>query len=175
MRDEFFQFMVAYGHDLYYRIAYKRSSKRIGNVYSGFLLLTSAAGIASWSYWANNPTLWACITLAAQVFQVLKPLFSFDKQANALTFIVQDMQELFDEMEDYWHIVNSANPPSDTDIQSQITDFKKRDRAIKDRFAPDIDFPTKKHLLKQVSKDNQQYFKYYYNVEVKEEKKYVRK
>ena len=173
MRDEFFQFMVAYNHDLYYRIAYKRSSKHRGNWYSGFFLLSSAASIASLSYWDIVPTLWACITLAAQVLQILKPLFPFDKRANALTYIVQDMQALFDEIEDYWHIVNSEKTPSAEDIQRTITEFKRRDRAIKDRFAPDIDFPPNKRASRFALKENQKYFKYYYNVEVKEEKKHV--
>ncbi len=105
MRDQLFQYYVELGHELCYQNAFAISADRIDAVYSGFLLLASAGGIVTLSCWDKVPLLWAIITLAAQIMQVLKPLMPFARQKDALRYIEQDTQALFNEVCFYWDTV----------------------------------------------------------------------
>lgn len=171
MRDTLFQYYVDFGHNLAYLRRYSISARRIGNVYTGFLLLASAGGIVTLSCWDELPALWALIVAAAQVLQALKPLTQSEKQRQALKFIIQDASAIFDEIGAYWTVVNAYNPPTESDeaIQTRIFDFKRRARASEDRFKGDIDFPLKPRLDELAKKDNERFFWYYYDVRAKEE------
>lgn len=167
MREEFWNYYVEFGHSYHYLQRYYISSRRIGSIYSGILLLASAGGIATLSCWAKYPTIWALITAAAQVLQALKPLMQSSKQRESLKFIMQDAGAIFDELAEYWERIDTIDPG--TDISAEIRSYKQRFSQVQDRFAGDIDFPEKKRLINLAKKDNAIYFWYHYGVKIEEE------
>lgn len=171
MRDELFKYYVDLGHSLCYERAYYISARRISNVYSGFLLLTSAGGIVTLSIWDYAPVLWAVIAVLAQVFQVLQPLTQASKQRSALKYMIQDKEILFDEVCTYWNDFGCYEIPVEhaADLRSRITEWKQRERASRDRFAVDIDFPFKERLDEEAKKMNRRYFWYNHDVDIEEE------
>lgn len=166
MRDELFSYYVAFGHSLCYKREYAISTRRISNAYQGFLMLASAGGIVTLSYWKEYPLLWSIIALSAQVLQVLHPLTQAAKQRQALKYIIHDANIIFDEIGAYWNLVNLGNPPVEDDaaIGAKIEDFKQRMRDSENRFAGDLDFPFKRRLDKKAIEQNLKYFWYYYGV-----------
>ncbi len=165
MRDAFFAYYVSFGHALCYKRKYKISTRRIGNVYSGFLMLVSAGGIATLTCWQKYPTVWSIIVLLAQILQVLQPLTQAAKQWQALNYIIQDASDMMDEISAYWRAIERADPPiSDAEIEAKIETFQKRMRDSERRFAGNIDFPFKKRLDEKAFEENARYFWYYYGV-----------
>lgn len=133
-------------------------------MYSGFLMLMSAGGIVTLSYWKKYPLLLSMIALAAQVLQVLQPLTQSAKQRQALKYIIQDASALFDEIGAYWRTIDNQNPSliNDDDIETHLAEFKQRARDSESRFAGDLDFPFKKRLDKKAGDENSKYFWYHY-------------
>lgn len=171
MRDELFKYYVNLGHGYFYERAYYISSRRISNIYSGFLLLTSAGGIVSLSIWDFLPALWAIIAVLAQVFQVLQPLTQASKQRSALKYIIQDKEMLLDEVAAYWNDVGCYELSSEETVavREKLTEWKHRERNIHDRFASDIDFPYKKRLDKKAKEMNRRRFWYEHDVDIEED------
>ena len=171
MRDELFAFFVDVGHNLCYLRAYSISARRISNVFSGFLLITSAGGIATLSCWNRYPVIWALIVFVAQILQALKPLMQAARQRAALKYMIQDCGVIFDEVCTYWNTVGAYSPPleDDSQIAAKIDDFKRRMQDSKNRFAADLDFPFKKRLDKLAKVENSKFFWYHYKVEIEEE------
>ena len=171
MRDQLFQYYVEFGDELCYLRNYSMSARRISNVYSGFLMLVSAGGIVSLSYWTKYPVIWALVTVAAQVLQTLKPLMQSSKQRQALTYIIQDANVLFDELSLYWNTVGAYDPPLEDDekIAARILSIKQRYRQSLERFAANLDFPKKNRLKNKAKIENSRYFWYHYGVKIKEE------
>ncbi len=171
MREQLFQYYVEFGHELCYLRSYSISARRIGNVYSGFLLLASAGGIVTLSCWDKYPVIWAMVAVVAQIMQILKPLTQSSKQRQALTYMIQDANSLFDELTLYWDTVGAYDPPleSDTEIANKMLGIKRKHRDSIERFAADIDFPEKKRLERKAKEANSKYFWYHYNVKIEEE------
>lgn len=171
MRDELFAYFVEAGHDLCYLRAYSIFTRRISNVYSGFLMLISAGGIVTLSCWAKYPVIWALIVVVAQILQVLKPLMQAPRQRAALKYIIQDTNVVFDEICTYWDTVGSYDPPLESDLQiaSRIEGFKMQIRNSKNRFAADLDFPFNKRLDKVAKTENSKFFWYHYKMKIEEE------
>ena len=177
LRDELFAYMVSVYHSICFQREYKKLANRISNIYTGFFLLTSAASIAAWSFWAEHEAVWAVITVTSQILQILKPLLPFEKQRQALIYIMQNEQEMFGELEDYWYKVGRHDPPkaSDEEIQDKIHECKERFQKVSNRFAADIDFPDWKWLHNKAKVKTTQYFWYYFNVNTEEEDCYAAK
>lgn len=173
MREALFRYYVDLGHSLCRERAYYISTRRINNVYSGFLLLASAGGIVTLSIWDAVPVLWASIAILAQVCQVLQPLLQSSKQHSALKYIIQDKQALFEEVCAYWNEIGAYEMPSEqeSEAHSKIIEWKQRERAIYNRFAADLDFPLKKRIESKAKEMNRCYFWYNYDVDIKEELK----
>lgn len=173
MNEELFKYYVELGHSLNYERVYYISARRISNIYSGFLLLASAGGIVTLSVWDDFPVLWGVIAVLAQVFQVLQPLTQASKQRNALKYMIQDKEVLFDEVCTYWNNVGGYEvlPAQESQVRNQINEWKQRERSIRDRFAGDLDFPFKKRLEKATQERNRRYFWYNYDVDIVEELK----
>ena len=171
MREELFSYYVELGHSLCYERMYYISARRIGNVYSGFLLLASAGGIVTLSIWDYAPVLWAVIAMLAQVFQVLQPLTQASRQRSALKYMIQENEILLDEVCTYWNDIGSYELSDEQEAitRLKITEWKQRERSARDRFAGDIDFPEKNRLDKKAQKANRRYFWYNYNVDIEEE------
>lgn len=171
MRDELFAFYIDFRHRFEYYRAYLNSARRISNLYSGFLLLTSAGGIVTLSIWTKYPIIWAIITFVAQVLQALQPLTQAPKQQQALRYILQDMETMVDELQSYWNAVCMSDPPtkSDSAISYKINEYKRRFHNSFCRFASDIDFPFKKRIEKIAKEANERFFWYYYKIRSEEE------
>lgn len=171
MNEELFRYYVELGHNLCYERVYYVSTRRISNAYSGFLLLASAGGIVTLSIWDAFPVLWAVIAVLAQVLQVLQPLTQASRQRAALKYMIQDREILFDEVCTYWNDIGAYEipPEHESSVRAKITEWKQRERSIRDRFAGDIDFPAKKRLENAAKKMNRRYFWYNYDVDIKEE------
>lgn len=148
MNEELFRYYVELGHNLCYERVYYVSTRRISNAYSGFLLLASAGGIVTLSIWDAFPVLWAVIAVLAQVLQVLQPLTQASRQRTALKYMIQDREILFDEVCTYWNDIGAYEipPEQEPSVRTKITEWKQRERSIRDRFAGDIDFPAKNAL-----------------------------
>ena len=171
MRDQLFQYFVEFGDELCYLRNYAISTRRISNLYSGFLMLVSAGGIVTLSYWDQYPLVWALVTVAAQILQTLKPLMQSSKQRQALVYIIQDANMLFDELCMYWDTVGSFDPPlaSEEQLAAKILDIKQRYRESLNRFAANLDFPKKARIKAKAKIENSQYFWYHYGVRIEEE------
>lgn len=171
MRDKLFKYYVEFGHELCYLRNYSISARRISNVYSGFLMLVSAGGIVSLSYWNKYPVIWALITVAAQILQTLKPLMQSSKQRQALIYIIQDANVLFDELCLYWDTVGAYDPPLEENdkIAAKILSVKQRYDQSLDRYAANLDFPKKNRLTNKAKIENSRYFWYHYGVKIEEE------
>ena len=171
VRDELFRYYVDLGNSLHYDRAYYISSRRISSAYSGFLFLASAGGIVTLSIWDSIPVVWAIIAVLAQIFQVLQPLTQASKQRNALKYIIQDKSDLFDEVCTYWNDVGAykLKAKQRKDVRAKISEWKRREQNIYDRFAGDIDFPAKPWLEEKAKVANRRYFWYNYDVDIKEE------
>ena len=92
MREQYWDWYVNFKYKIEYLIAYKIRKDRLSDIYSAVLLLASAAGIASLSFWDSVPILWGAITLAAQVMQTIKPKIPSFRQGPALNYILQDLE-----------------------------------------------------------------------------------
>ena len=171
MNEELFRYYVELGHNLCYERVYYVSTRRISNAYSGFLLLASAGGIVTLSIWDAFPVFWAVIAVLAQVLQILQPLTQASRQRAALKYMIQDREILFDEVCTYWNDIGAYEipPEQESSVRAKITEWKQRERSIRDRFAGDIDFPAKKRLENAAKKMNRRYFWYNYDVDIKEE------
>lgn len=166
MQDELFSYFVDLGHRLCYYRAYYISTRRISNIYSGFLMLASAGGIVTLSAWSKCPALFAILAFSAQVLQTLKPLTQASRQRAALKYILQDTEALFDEVQAYWDSVGAYDPPkaSPEEITEKLNSFKARYKGSFSRFSDGIDFPFKERLDQVAGEENQGYFWYYYKV-----------
>lgn len=171
MNEELFRYYVELGHNLCYERVYYVSTRRISNAYAGFLLLASAGGIVTLSIWDAFPVLWAVIAVLAQVLQVLQPLTQASRQRTALKYMIQDREILFDEVCTYWNDIGAYEipPEQEPSVRAKITEWKQRERSIRDRFAGDIDFPAKKRLENAAKKMNRRYFWYNYDADIEEE------
>lgn len=168
MRDEFFKYYVALGHSVCYYREYYIHTRRINNIISGFLLLTSAASVVTWSFWKQYPLVWTIIIVLAQVVQILQPLMQSSKQHEALKYIIQDTAVLFDDVCDVWETNFLYETPNNSAAVPSLRELKQRERASKTRYAPEIDFPFKKRLDKRAQKTNTRYFWYHYQVKPEE-------
>lgn len=171
MRDELFRYYVDLGHSLHYEKAYYISSRRISSIYSGILLVASAGGIVTLSIWDKVPVLWAIIALLAQVLQVLQPLTQASKQRAALRYMIQDKEILFDEVCAYWNDVGIYEIPAEHDgaVRALLTEWKQRERASRDRFSGDLDFPYKPRIDRVAKEMNRRYFWYNHDVDIEGE------
>lgn len=171
MNEELFKYYVELGHSLNYERVYYISARRISSAYSGFLLLASAGGIVTLSVWDAAPVLWAIIAVLAQVLQVLQPLTQASKQRAALKYMIQDKEVLFDEVCAYWNDVGAYEilPEQESQVRAHIKEWKQQERSIRDRFAGDIDFPSKKRLEIVAKEKNRRYFWYNHDVDIEEE------
>lgn len=171
MREELFDYYVEVGHNLYYYKYYAISVRRLNNAYSAILLLTSATGVASLSLWEKVPMVWTIVILLSQIMQALKPLTSFSKQREALQYIVQDLDQIFNEIWETWTKVFAYKLEAEDEIEimNKLLDWKKRERDIMIRFAPGLDFPLKKRAQKKGAEENQQYFWYRHSAQIKED------
>lgn len=170
MRDVLFNYYVELGHELQYQNAYLLSATRIDNAYSAFLMLTSATGIVTLSCWDQVPLLWALIALVAQILQTLKPLMPFSRQKDALRFMRQDTQALFDDLALFWDTIGSCyeTPAQNEQIKQKLYEIQMKQRMCIDRFAADIEFPNKKRLAKKAKQANEKYFWFHYGVTAEE-------
>lgn len=171
LRDELFSYYVEIGHTMYYYKHYIMASKRTENLYSSFLLLASAWGIGTMALWEKIPAAWAIILFLAQVLQTIKPLMPFSKREEALRYIVQDYEQIFNEIWELWFTVydHQMEPENISEIKNTLLDWKRRERAAIDRFAPNLDFPFNKRADKKARKENEKYFWYHYSVKTEEE------
>lgn len=171
MRDDLFAYYVEIGHTMYYYKYYIMASKRTETVYSGFLLLATAWGIGTMAVWEKIPAAWAVIVFLAQILQTIKPLMPFAKREEALRYIVQDYEQIFNEIWEVWFVVfdHEMEPENGDEIKGRLLDWKQRERASVDRFAPNLDFPFKKHADKKAREENEKYFWYHYSVKTEEE------
>lgn len=172
MRDELFSYFVDLGHRLCYYRAYYISTRRISNIYSGFLMLASASGIVTLASWSKFPALFAILAFSAQVLQTLRPLTQASRQRAALKYILQDTESLFDEVQAYWDSVGAYDPPTafPEEIAEKLSSFRARYKESFSRFSDNIDFSFKERLDQTADEENQRYFRYYYNVEKEETK-----
>lgn len=170
MRNELFAYYVEVGHSLYYYKNYAISARRISNIYSGVLLLASATGIASLSIWERIPSVWTVVILVAQIMQALQPLTQASKQRDALQYIVQDVDELFNEIWEFWNksFASEIEGKYEDEVMEQILVWKKREREINKRFSSNLDFPFKKRIDKKAKEENEKYFWYYHSVKIEE-------
>lgn len=85
--------------------------------------------------------------------------------------MIQDREILFDEVCTYWNDIGAYEIPSEQEsqVRTKITEWKQRERSIRDRFAGDIDFPVKKRLETAAKKMNRRYFWYNYDTDIEEE------
>ena len=171
MRDELFKYYVDIGNTMYYYKHYMMRAKSKEKFYSGFLLLASAWGIGSMSLWEKVPTAWAVVLLIAQILQALRPLMPFAKRENALRYIVQDYEKIFNEIWEVWFVVyaHEMEPENQTEIKGKLLEWKRRESAAMDRFAPDLDFPFDRRASEKGRKENRTYFWYNYSVNIEEE------
>ena len=162
MRDCLFKYYVELGHKLSYYRAYSISVRRIKNIYSGFLMLVSAGSITTLVVWKQFPMIWSAIVLIAQVLQTLQPLSQAAKQHQALKYIIQDTESIFNSVQKLWDSVYAYKSDNFFDDTNDIiAEFRTSENKSIERFASDIDFPFKKRLDQ---KDNLRFFEYYYNV-----------
>lgn len=176
MRDELFSYYVEMGHTMYYYKYYIMASKRMDNIYSGFLLLATAWGIGTMAFWEEIPAAWAVVVLLAQILQTIKPLMPFAKREEALRYISQDYVQIFNEIWELWFVVygHEMEEENGDEIRRRILDWKKREQVSMDRFAPNLDFPFKKYVDKKARRDNEKYFWYHYSVKTEEEMEHER-
>lgn len=171
MRDELFRYYVDVGNSMYYYKHYMMRAKNKEKIYSGVLLLASAGGIGSMSLWEKIPTAWAVFLLIAQILQALQPLMPFAKRENALRYIVQDYEKIFNEIWEVWFVVyeHEMEPENQTEIKGKLLEWKRRECAAMDRFAPDLDFPLDKRASEKGREETRTYFWYNYSVEIEGE------
>lgn len=165
MRDTFWLYYVELKHQTYYYQQYRMFCRHLTNTYSGFLMLASAAGIVTLSYWDAVPVLWSIIVLSAQVLQTLKPLLQAPARYNALKYILEELDRTADEMAQYWHEIDGK---SEQEIQKAIFDFQCSESSYFKRFAPDLDFPFSKRCDKRAKEYNARYFWYHYGAKIEE-------
>ena len=169
MRDELFKYYVNLGHELHYERLYYISSRRINNIISGFLLVVSASSLAV--LWEAFPIAGTVIALFAQVIQALQPLSQAAKQRDALRFIIQDKNRLFNDVRAYWEKIGCYEM-SQLEIdktQRKLSKWRDREHKTYMRFSDGIDFPYKKRLNKKAGILNIKYFRYNYDAEIEED------
>lgn len=93
------------------------------------------------------------------------------KQRAALKYMIQDKEVLFDEVCTYWNDVGAYEilPEQESQVRAHIKEWKQQERSIRDRFAGDIDFPSKKRLEIVAKEKNRRYFWYNHDVDIEEE------
>jgi|GEM_PF-2864141 len=165
MRERFWSYYVELGHNMCFYKAYSIHARRINNIVSGILLVTSAGGIATLAYWDKYPVIWSIVVIISQGLQALSPLFQASKQCEALKYIRQDIKSLFDELSNYWSFIDDKN---DEEINKMLSFFRKKEDEIINRFAADIDFPKTNKCEKSARNENSVYFWYHYGVRIEE-------
>lgn len=171
MRDELFKYYGNLVYSYFYEKLYFISARRIGNVYTGLLLLASAGGVVTLSIWDRFPIAWGVITFAAQILQALKPLLQATRQREALSYILQDKEDLMDEVSAYWNDVGAyeITKEEEPDVRNHIHEWQRKNRNTRIRFASGIDFPVKRRLADKAQIQTEDYFHYYYGVTATEE------
>jgi len=172
MRDKLFRYLVEFGHERCYLQNYSILARRISNTYTGVLMVISAGGIVTLSCWDRYPVILALITVLAQILQVVKPLTQSSKQRQALQYIIQDYNDIFDDICSLWDMEYASDAPAEcskAEIEEKILGFKQRAKVSKKRYAADIDFPFMPRIDNKAKKANAQDMWYNYEVKIEEE------
>lgn len=164
MREQYWDWYVNFKYKIEYLIAYKIRKDRLSDIYSAVLLLASAAGIASLSFGDSVPILWGAITLAAQVMQTIKPKIPSFRQGPALNYILQDLERYFLDVKSTWYNIDNMD---DTEIQAFICEIDSKVESCEERFSGDLNFPIVKSCAKKAGKRYEEYFRYYFGIDVK--------
>lgn len=131
-------------------------SKHYDHAISALCLFTSAASISTWYIWKVLPGFWAIIAATAQIISTFQPLFPFAKRVTAATYVQQDLQRLFLDMENAWD--RYENGMSDKKVRELWTQFNQRYMDIENRFAPPELFPQKMKIHDKAQREAQTYF-----------------
>ena len=166
MRDKFWSMIVDFKVAEYYYTHYCTRSKRWSNLISAICFIASASSISAWCIWQQMPGLWAAILAVAQVVNVLKPLYPFDRRVNAANYLCQDIQTLLIDAE-YAFAYGVYEIPDD-ELKGEMPDFLRRYAQIENRFSTADLFPHNHRVHNLAQSDASTYFEYKYGVSANE-------
>jgi hypothetical protein len=132
-----------------------KRSYHVGNMYSIFLALTSAASVATWAIWDRFPFVWASIIAFSQVLHIVKPHILFIK--NDREFIEQSLLygALYLSYEKLWYD-NRKEEADENQIEARFYNLRKKEHVINTRFKQVV-CPIFKRLIKSSDEETNRY------------------
>lgn len=158
MRDQFWYCYVQMVFNERYYWHYSIASKRIDNLYSGFLALVSLASVAGWAIWEPFKLAWILIISIAQILSGLKLLSPFSTRVSAISYMLPELSALINDMESTWNSINFISDTIDEDnIRQSISDYKSRYINIESKYAGKTYFPLSKKCAELADIDTDKY------------------
>ena len=163
LRNEFWNEYFAMGHTLEYYKCYRLSSSFWNRVLSIISLIGAGGGIAAWYGLKKYEVFWAVIVGLFTILQFACPFLKFADRISPLTFAINDIQDIFDDMSDTWTEIQYFHL-SDSAIWDRLRKYQKEFKQIEKKYLSDLDMKPVKRFRTQAQKRNEDYFAYHHDI-----------
>lgn len=141
------------------------------NIIQVFLLATALSGVAGLWIWSKIPAIWAVVAGASQVLGAAAYLLPQSDQIRALNYLLPELQELLNQIDHDWNLIDLPDPPSDAELNDRILTYNNKYAELENKYTNGTPFPRKKWVEQTAEKDRNNYLLSHFGVSVEEETK----
>ncbi len=172
MRKKYWEMYQRLVYVRYYYETYKIHSVRIDRTIKIFLCAVSLAGIGSLWFWSSFSHVWKLILAFAQLLSAISYMLPYSKQVQALDMLLPDLEDLFNQVDRDWDIIDSM---TSSDVNNMIFQYQNQLSAMENKYIGTTSFPDSRHCIKVAEKKKEKYnyqrFDTIETTNLKEEKK----
>ena len=167
-------YITIYRSERYYW-HYRQNAIFWNNAVQFFLLATALSGVAGLWIWSKIPDIWAIVVGVSQVLGAVTYLFPQAGQIHSLNYLLPELQELLNQIEHDWNMIDLQNPPSDSELNDLILMYSNKYAELENKYLSGTPFPRKKKIIKYADADCENYMLSHFGVSIEEDSKNVRK
>ena len=131
-----------------------------GNAIGCFL--TSSASVAGWALWTHVPWLWSTIIVLSQIVQIIKPFLPYEKNMDALKYLIPELSSLVIELENTWRKTRYSSPDELSDLLRQ---YRNRYNRMEMKYLGTSIIPRIERVDQDATESSQLFFSTNYNTE----------
>lgn len=162
VREKYWKMYTALKHKECYFKVLQSNARCYNMLVTVICLIASASSIAAWAIWSKYPLVWGGFIGAAQIIQVLQPVYPFTKQMTALKFLSPCLSKLLIEIDYDWDRVNRGLSDEETSVL--VKNYYAKYQELLDQFIGDTYIPESKRYEERARINCQTYFGHRYGI-----------
>ena len=157
MRDIFWGTYQSLWYKRFFYLAWMRRAETLSFWSRVVCAVVSIISVLVWSISKSLPVLWACLIALAQIVQTLLGYLPWEKQRNALVYMLPELNALLADLHSDWLRLGYAHEDNDEALSSAAALYDRRFYELENRYTNGIWFPRRKRIMEETEADWDRY------------------